>query len=411
MMVLKGINIPGLGGERLIKRDVIIKSGVYWAVLDPSDAGSYAGIKVIPCEGSVILPAFIDPHVHVREPGFDHKEDWTTCSRAALKGGVSAIMDMPNNKTPVDNYQGVKDKIKIAMTKSYVDFGVYIALTDSNADKLCEPGIQESVCGVKIYLSKTTGNINVSSPAALVKVFNQPRPVLVHTGGHDGLEKILYFYNKAAGKFSDLPILYICHVSTVSEIDLLKKWKRKYPSIMAEVTPHHLFLNRDDYKGLPGVLPPLAGKRDVDALWESVRDGTVDIVGTDHAPHTWAEKKGQNPPAGFPGLETAFPLLLTAWKNGMLTLRTLLRLTSGAAGSFFKISDRTCVKPGLQADFAVFREGNFVIGEEGYETKSGWSPFHGVMTAYKPFITAVRGFAAYDSGFFYKNPEKAAQIS
>ncbi len=221
----------------------------------------------------------------------------------------------------------------------------------------------------------------------------------------------MYFYKKAAGTYSDLPVLYICHVSTGSEIELLKKWKKKYPSIIVEVTPHHLFLNRDDYKGLPGVLPPLAGRKDVEALWESVRDGTVDIMGTDHAPHTLAEKKGKNPPSGFPGLETAYPLLLTAWKNGKLTLRTLLKLTSRTAGSLFNISDRTCIKPGLRADFAVFREGDFVTGEEGYETKSGWSPFHGVMTAYKPFMTAVRGFAAYDGGFFYKNPVRTAQIS
>jgi dihydroorotase len=159
------------------------------------------------------------------------------------------------------------------------------------------------------------------------------------------------------------------------------------------------------------VLPPLAGKKDVEALWESVRDGTVDIIGSDHAPHTSVEKKGENPPAGFPGLETAFPLMLNAWKNGLLTLKTLLRLTSGAAGGLFKISDRTCIKPGLRADFSVFREGEFIIGEEGYETKSGWSPFHGVLAVYKPFMTVIRGFTAFDSGIFYMNPVKTAQIS
>jgi dihydroorotase-like cyclic amidohydrolase len=233
----------------------------------------------------------------------------------------------------------------------------------------------------------------------------------VHTGGYEGLERILCFYSRAGETTSELPVLYICHVSKGEEIKLLKKWKKKYPSIMIEVTPHHLFLNRNDYGGLPGVLPPLESRKDVDALWEGIQDGTVDTLGTDHAPHTVVEKSGENPPSGFPGLETAIPLLLTAWKNRRLTLKALLRLTSENAGRLFNLSDRTFIKSGLQADCAVFSEGSYVTGEDGYETKCGWSPFHGEVLNYKTVLTAVRGRAAYDNGRFYKPDLKPLQIS
>lgn len=404
MIVLKNVLIPHR--EQWIKRDVIIQKGIYREISESLDERPLNDVRVIQGDERYLLPAFIDPHVHVREPGFDYKEDWLTCSRAALKGGASSIFDMPNNKIPVINYPGVKEKSEIAILKSYVNFGLYAALTDNNIDELKSAGIQESVCGIKIYLTRTTGDITVTSGNALLNVFSQPKPVLVHTGGIEGLEKIHVFYEKALKRFTAVPVLYICHVSTGGEVAFLRKWKKKSPSILAEVTPHHLFLNKDDYTGLKGVLPPLSAEKDVEALWEGVTDGTIDLLGTDHAPHTVEEKRGRVPPSGFPGLETAFPLLLNAFKNRRLSLKSLLRMTSGSAGRLFKMGIRDGVLEGGKADCTLFEEGEFRTGEDGYETKCGWSPFHGWALAYKPVLTIVNGYIAYDKGRFYRPPVK-----
>jgi len=404
MIVLKNVLIPH--GEQWIKRDVIIQRGVYGEISESIDERPLKDARIIQGEERYLLPAFIDPHVHVREPGFDYKEDWMTCSRAALKGGASSIFDMPNNKIPVVDYPGVKEKSEIANKKSYVNFGLYAALTDNNIDELKSTGMQGAVCGIKIYLARTTGNITVTSGSALLNVFNQPKPVLVHTGGIEGLKKVLFFYEKASKHFSVVPVLYVCHVSTGEEVALLRKWKEKLPSILAEATPHHLFLNKEEYTGLKGVLPPLSTKKDVEALWEGVKDGTIDLLGTDHAPHTVEEKRGRVPPSGFPGLETAFPLILNAFKDRRLSLNSLLRMTSGNAGKLFKMGIGDGVVKGEKADCTLVEEGVFRAGEDGYETKCGWSPFHGWNLGFKPVLTVVNGFISYENGKFYRNPVK-----
>lgn len=348
-----------------------------------------------------LVPAGVDPHVHVREPGYSYKEDWSTCSRAALRGGCTAILDMPNNRVPVTDLDSLKKKKKIALRKSLVDFGLYVALTEKNGEELANPRLQACICGVKVYYAQTTGNILVSSDQAILHAFRQPSPVLVHTGGAEGLDRLLYLYRKARNSSPHTPVLYICHVSTGEEVAAIRRAKQDHPGLRAEASPHHLFLTAGEYTGPYRVLPPLGTEMDREALWEGIEDGTIDALGSDHAPHTFEEKSSPQPPAGFPGLETALPLLFDACMRGRLTLPRFVDLTSGATAALFDLPSRQITEGG-QASFVIMEETDYRVGEEGYSSKCGWSPFHGWKLGYRPVVTAQRGSVAYSGGRFFE---------
>ncbi len=406
MILMKDINVPERG--RWVRRDVLVSGEIYSAIEDPGSISEFVNEEII--HGQVggrkryVVPGAVDPHVHVREPGFSYKEDWETCSRAALRGGFSMIYDMPNNKKPVVDAASLFEKKKIALEKSLVEFGLYIALTEQNAGSIGILSSSSGVCGVKVYAAQTTGDILVESEEAFVHAFSQPKPVLVHTGGADGLQKVLAAYKTSSGRNGRLPVLYLCHTSTEDEVRIIRKWKKKYPGIIVEVTPHHLFLNQTNYTGPKRVLPPLARESDNEALFDAVRDGTIDVLGTDHAPHTLEEKHKKKPPAGFPGLETALSLLFTAHANGRLNLKSVLRLTSEKASGLFTPNVCLQVHTGCRASCTILEEGEFVVGEDGYSTKCGWSPFEGWRVKLRPVITLVAGRIAFKHGFFHRHP-------
>jgi dihydroorotase len=224
----------------------------------------------------------------------------------------------------------------------------------------------------------------------------------VHTGGFEGLSRVLSIYGKASGRTARLPALYICHVSTGDEISLIRKGKKRFRGLFAEVTPHHLLLEKNEYSGYPGVLPPLSGRGDVDSLWEAVEDGTIDTLGTDHAPHTVEEKRRETPPSGFPGLETALPLMLDAFNRRGIAVERLVRLASEKARGIFLDENGAPVRTGARADLALFEEKEWTVGEDGFATKCGWSPFEGWKLGYRTVLTMVGGTAAFDGGRYGK---------
>ena len=399
MLIIAGVRIPDSG--RWSERDVWIEGGRYWRICGPGSRAVPPGAEVLEGEGHYLIPALVDPHVHVREPGYDYKEDWETCSKAALKGGVCAVFDMPNNKDPVVGYQQLLRKRDLALEKSLVNFGLYVALTDTNVDVIKGQEVQELICGVKVYLARTTGGLTVTSDKSLLGVFEQPKMVLVHTGGPEGLERVLFYYKKARERFGMLPVLYICHVSTQQELEIVEREKRTFPALRAEVTPHHLLLHRKNYPEYASVLPNLGRPEDAKSLWDGIARGTIDLMGTDHAPHTVEEKKRENPPSGFPGLETALPLLFTAYRERELQVSGLERLASKEARSLFHMGDSS-ISPGNSADCALLEEGDWEVGSDGYETKCRWSPFEGWKVRYRPLATVVNGRLVYRKGTFRK---------
>ncbi|MBN2323757.1 MAG: dihydroorotase family protein [Spirochaetes bacterium] len=395
---MRNVHVPLQSGWE--RRDVWIEGGRYRRITPPEHGDFISGARVVAPKAGFLIPAAVDPHVHVREPGYDYKEDWESCSKAALKGGVCAIFDMPNNKEPVTRERGLLEKRAIALKKSLVDFGLYVALTDGNVDEIKETKIQKLISGVKIYMAETTGGLLVRSDRALLQVFGQPKPVLVHTGGAEGLCRILHFYTKAKKRVGTLPVLYICHLSTKEELTLVEGAKREFLSLKAEVTPHHLLLHRKNYEEYGSVLPNLGTPEDAECLWDGVARGTIDFMGTDHAPHTVYEKKKKSPPAGFPGIETAVPLLMTAFGERKLPASRLVRFTSQAARELFHLGDGS-IMPKNSASCVLFEEGEWEVGG-GYETKCRWSPFEGVKTGYRTLLTVVRGNVVYRDGKFNK---------
>jgi len=399
MFIISQVKVPD--GNGWVERDVLIDRGRYYRICSPGSASAPPGSEMLEGEGMYLVPGAVDPHVHVREPGYHYKEDWETCSRAALKGGVCAIFDMPNNKDPVVDYAQLMIKKRIAREKSLVNFGLYIALTDDNIDTVEDEKVQSIVSGVKVYLAKTTGGLLVRSDKALLDVFGQPKPVLVHTGGPEGLDRVLFNYGKAEKKYPSVPVLYICHVSTSEEIALIERKKREFHGLYAEATPHHLYLHRMSYPDFSSVLPNLAGPEDAKLLRQAVERGVIDIMGTDHAPHTVEEKSSGKPPSGFPGLETALPLLFTSYLDGSLTLESFVRFTSSKARLLFRMGP-AAVEETNAADCVLLETGDFRIGADGYETKCRWSPFHGRKVRARVLATVMNGCIVYRPGSFSK---------
>ena len=416
MLIVKNVFLPLK--DRWVEGVVAVENGKYRSILYNGDAnnggansfevdsGGSDQILDFKDEEAYLIPAMIDPHVHVREPGYEYKEDWSTCSRAALKGGVATIIDMPNNKVPTDSSDALKIKRQIAMEKSYVNFGLYIALTDENSKDIAEGSYEKSICGIKIYMSKTTGGLVIDSEETIESAFYQTKPVLVHTGGTEGLKKVLSVFRRVKEKKGGTPSLYICHVSTKEEVSEIRKWKKEFSNIFAEVTPHHLFLDKNSYRGPKRVLPPLGSIDDQRVLWEAINDGIIGICGTDHAPHTLEEKHRENPPAGFPGLETAVPLLFNAMMEKRITLSRFLEITSETAEKIFGIEISAKILEGKDANFTVLIKNPWLVGEDGYETKCAWSPFDGMKVDYRPVVTTINGEVSYFYGEFLRKRVK-----
>src|SRR5215207_9791204 len=284
------------------------------------------------------LPGFIDPHVHVREPGQTHKEDWDTATQAALAGGVTMILAMPNTRPSVFDAHTLDLALNAAQQKARCDYAQFVGAGPDNADIL--PSLASKAAGLKMYLDSTFGELRLDDMTLWMPHFqNYPKdyPLVLHSESRTMAAGILF------AAIYDRPV-HIAHISLKEEVLLIKTAKERGIKVTCEVCPHHLFLSSPlptgDGLGVRGespsptgrggrgegrleVRPHLATQKDVDALWENL--DVIDCFATDHAPHTAEEKDSANPPPGFPGLETALPLLLTAIDLRLLTLDDLIQ--------------------------------------------------------------------------------------
>ena len=296
------------------------------------------------------FPGFIDIHVHLRDPGQTHKEDFTTGSKAAIKGGFTFICDMPNNLMPTVNMDRLQEKIDLSQKKAICDVGFHYGTDGNNLDSFAEAAASVHVFGLKIYCNHTTGNLLVEDETKLDSIFaswKSEKPILVHA--EEQKLALCLALAKTYGRR-----LHACHVANISEIDLI----RKAPdTVTAGVTPNHLFLSS-------GVMKPPLNKGSQTALWEALVDGTIDLVESDHAPHIKEEKEKRA--YGVPGLETTVGLLLK--KDKKSPLNTWLYENPKR---IFHIPDQPDTYVELDPDKP------WIVGEDGYETKCGWSPFDG----------------------------------
>ncbi len=343
------------------------------------------------------LPGLIEPHVHVREPGQTHKEDWDTATSAALAGGVTMILAMPNTKPPIFDASTLDLALSAAKQKARCDYAQFVGAGPDNADIL--PSLASKTAGLKMYLDSTFGELRLDDMTLWMPHFqNFPKeyPIVLHSESRIMAAGILF------AAIYDRPV-HIAHISLQEEVLLIKAAKERGIKVTCEVCPHHLFLSKEDIPaishGHPGrgeVRPRLATKEDVDALWNNM--DVIDCFATDHAPHTLEEKDSDNPPPGFPGLETLLPLLLTAVDDGRLTIDQVIEKSVMNPRRIFNLPERpeTWVEVDEIAQYEIKAADQF--------TRCGWTPFEGWKVKGKVKKVVLRGKTVFEEGKILAEP-------
>ncbi|MBI5389868.1 dihydroorotase [Candidatus Woesearchaeota archaeon] len=389
-----------------------------------------ANEEVIHCKGLHILPGLIDIHVHFREPGAVHKEDFLSGSKAAAAGGVTTVFDMPNNTPPVVTQKDLNAKRKLAK-KSLVNYGLYVLGCRENRTMV---GNFIATPGIKVYLGSSTGNYLTDDLGVFADILQHAkRPVVVHA---ENEQLIRYFSEKykktehhhkmrdnlcAAVSVAESTTmasyfqkqLHLAHVSTAEEIDIIRKHKTSL--ITAEVSPHHLFLTEQFFlkqKNYGKMNPPLRYQKDQDALWQALHDGVIDIIATDHAPHTHDEKKKScaEAPCGVPGVQTMLSLLLEAVHQKKLKLVDVVRYCCNNPARIFGIQKRGNISPGYFADLCIIDlNRTSIIRNQDQYSKCGWTPFDGIPVHGAVQMTFVNGTKVFDQGKFF--PSSAKEVT
>lgn len=346
--------------------------------------------EVIDAKNKIIIPGLIDGHVHFREPGLTHKEDFLTGSMAAAAGGITTVLDMPNTIPPTTNLQRLEEKRKLAR-KSIVNYGFHFGSTNDN---IAEIGKARDVASVKVYMDYTTGDLKLDDYNALKKIFSSNKTIAVH-GENENILKAIELIQHGKNH------LHFCHVSSKEELHYIRRKKIKN-SISVEVCPHHLFLTAKDLNELGNfgeMKPGLKTKDDQKALWEGIHNGKVDTIATDHAPHTKEEKMQMNYPFGVPGCETMLPLLLNALSEKKITLKKIINLCCENPAKIFKIKNKGFIKEGFDADLAIIdlNMEKEVRNNELF-TKCKWSPFDGWKLKGWPVAALVNGNVSFANG-------------
>ncbi|EMR73636.1 dihydroorotase, multifunctional complex type [Thermoplasmatales archaeon SCGC AB-539-N05] len=364
-------------------------------------------------KNKLILPAGIDMHVHFRDPGSAYKEDFSTGTLAAAHGGISCVFDMPNTIPQTTTLQTISDKIVVGEEKAHVDFGVYAGVTDRNVENIEE--LAKRCCGFKIYLGNTTNYLRFNTDN-LKETFNRieltNKPVLIHAEDEQCLAKhkinerdLIDHLRSHPPKCEEIAInsifaasrkskakIHICHLSSQEGLELLRTRSK---NITCGVTPHHLLFAADknlDPQAWYKANPPLRTSFDRTSLFGGIKNNLIDVLESDHAPHTLEEKERDfdEAPSGVPGVETMFPLLLFEVRKGNLALGRLVSLLCEKPSSLLNVS-KGRIEEGKDADLIVvdLKEQTKIKAENLY-SKCGWSPFEG-MPAVFPTDLFVRG--------------------
>ncbi len=341
------------------------------------------------------LPGLIDPHVHLREPGATHKEDFDSGTSAALAGGITIILAMPNTKPPIFDNSTLELALNAAKQKARCDYGQYIGAGPDNSDWENNRSLPPRSAGLKMYLDSTFGELRLDDMTLWQPHFqNWPKdmPIVAHSESRSMAAAILF------AAIYDRPV-HIAHISLREEVLLIKAAKERGIKVTCEVCPHHLFLTQDltgleNLTGLtPGrkeVRPRLATQKDVDALWQNM--DVIDCFATDHAPHTIEEKDSDNPPPGFPGLETILPLLLTAVDLGRLSLDDVIQKMYTNPKKIFNLPDQP------ETWVEVDENETYEIKASEQFTRCNWTPFEGWKVKGRVRKVVLRGKTAFEDG-------------
>lgn len=347
----------------------------------------------------VTLPGMIDIHVHLRDPGQIYKEDFYTGTYAALAGGITTVFDMPNNLEPIFSYQKLKEKESLAKQKAVCDFGFYFGTDGKNIEEFDK--VADRVAGLKVYLNLTTGKFLIEDEELVKRVFKywpKEKVIVVHAEG-ERIDLVIKLTSQYKNR------LHITHVSKKQILEEIIGAKREGLNITCDVTPHHLFLTKEDLVKLQGfgeVKPQLETKKDTEFLWEHIND--IDCIATDHAPHTKEEKQSEHPPSGVPGLETMLPLLITAVRKKRISLDDIIRLTNTNPQKIFKY------KQDKNTYVEIDTEEQYIIENKDLKTKCGWSPFNGWEVRGQVKKVFIRETKVFEEGKILVKPGFGQQV-
>ena len=396
--------------------DVGVREGriAFLGALSPEQGGT-----VIDAVGLTVLPGLIDTQVHFREPGHEHKEDLSTGTAAAVAGGIATVFEMPNTRPATTTAGALQDKLRRAAGRTWCDHAFFVGATAENIDTLGELEAMPGCCGVKVFMGSSTGDLLLAGEEELDRVFaNGRRRIAIHAEDETMLQARRGIVEGGAA-VSQHPVwrneetaltatrravetaqrrrrpIHILHVTTAEEIAFLGQNKRL---VTVEVTPQHLTLNAPEcYEELgtrAQMNPPIRSARHRAGLWRGVADGTVDVIGSDHAPHTLQEKSGVYPatPSGMPGVQTMVLLMLDHVHHGRLSLARMVDLLAAGPARIYGIVGKGRLAVGYDADFTlVDMQKKHVISDEEMRSKSGWTPFCDREVVGFPVTTIVRG--------------------
>jgi len=405
------VNHDGIG-----RADIGARGGRTAAIGDLSQAS--AGV-VLDAAGLHVLPGVIDTQVHFREPGAEHKEDLEAGARGAVLGGVTAVFEMPNTKPLTTTAEALADKLARARGRMWCDHAFYVGATATNVDRLAELERLPGACGVKIFMGSSTGDLLTEDDETLSRVLGAiRRRCAVHAEDEPRLKERRAVaeaagHPRAHPEWRDVETalratrrliglarrhgkrVHVLHVTTAAEIDYLADHR---DLATVEVTPQHLTLQApeayDELGTRAQMNPPIRGAADREGLWRGLRDGIVDVIGSDHAPHTLEEKAQPYPksPSGMPGVQTLLPILLDHVVAGRLSLHRLVDLTSAGANRVFGLAGKGRLAVGYDADYTlVDLKAQRTIEDSWIASKSAWTPFHGRKVRGWPKSTVIRG--------------------
>lgn len=437
-ILIKNANIVNEGktflGDVLIENDVIID-------IDESISAKSADIRIIDAEEKYLFPGIIDDQVHFREPGLTHKATIETESRAALAGGITSFIEMPNTNPQTTTIEKLDEKFEIASKSSYANYSFMFGGTNDNLDEILKVDAKK-VAALKLFLGSSTGNMLVDDPKVLEKIFSSTKLLIaVHCEDEATIQNNLSSYIKKYGE--DIPVkfhpkirseeacylsssnaielakktgarLHVFHLSTGKETDLFSnKIPLKDKKITAEVCIHHLWFTDEDYETKGTLIkwnPAVKSKKDKETLWKALLDDRIDVIATDHAPHTLAEKSNvyTKAPSGGPLVQHALVAMLEMYHRGRISLEKIVQKMCHNPAILFQIEKRGYIRKGYFADLVLVDLNKpWTVKKENILYKCEWSPFEGTTFKSRVTHTFINGIIAFEN--FKFNEVKAAK--
>ena len=392
--------------------------------------------REIEAQGKLLLPGLIDDQVHFREPGLTHKATIGSESRAAVAGGVTSFMEMPNTKPPATSRAALEDKFSRAAATSVANYSFFLGATATNIEEI-ERMDTRRICGVKIFMGSSTGDLLVDQTAALERIFYKaPVPIATHCEdnpmikgaevtararwGEDvpAIEHSRIRSAEACYKSSLLAVnlarrtnarLHVLHITTAQEVSLFNPGTLKGKRVTAEACVHHLWFDDRDYERQGHLIkcnPSIKEPADRAAIRRAVAEGRIDVLATDHAPHTSEEKAGTyfNAPAGLPLIQHSLLMFLDLWRQGVLPLETIVTRACHAPAELFGVIDRGYIRPGMWADLVLVDPNQpTTVTREKLLYHCGWSPLEGHSFGSSVAMTVVNGNIVYEDGMLRKD--------